>query len=133
MGLAMAWVWLGENLLNIARYLGDARAQVLPLVGGGEHDWTGDSRPLGTVVSRYALGRRLAPAGDGADRHCLHPALPQLARGKELSEKSFGSLLCAFIPAPHHLSSECGLVQKRRLLGLVCVVKGPVRIAEPLP
>lgn len=39
-GQAVAWIWLGENLLNIARYLGDARAQVLPLVGGGEHDWT---------------------------------------------------------------------------------------------
>lgn len=33
-------IWLLENLLNIARYLGDAREQVLPLVGGGEHDWT---------------------------------------------------------------------------------------------
>ncbi|MCU0868994.1 MAG: hypothetical protein MUF30_05225 [Burkholderiales bacterium] len=33
-------VWFGENLWNIARYMADARAQVLPLVGGGEHDWT---------------------------------------------------------------------------------------------
>jgi hypothetical protein len=32
-------VWLSENLLNIARYVGDARARVLPLVGSGEHDW----------------------------------------------------------------------------------------------
>jgi len=39
-GLAMAVVWLGENLLNVARYMADARAQELPLVGGGEHDWT---------------------------------------------------------------------------------------------
>lgn len=39
-GEAAALVWLGENLLNVARYMGDARAQVLPLVGGGEHDWT---------------------------------------------------------------------------------------------
>lgn len=39
-GLATAWIWLGENLLNIARYIADARARELPLVGGGEHDWT---------------------------------------------------------------------------------------------
>ena len=31
--------WLMQNFLNIARYMGDARAQLLPLVGGGEHDW----------------------------------------------------------------------------------------------
>jgi len=39
-GVAAAIVWLGENLLNIARYMADARAQELPLVGGGDHDWT---------------------------------------------------------------------------------------------
>ncbi|MFN7957178.1 MAG: hypothetical protein U0P46_02460 [Holophagaceae bacterium] len=39
-GAAVAGVWVGENLLNIARYVADARAQALPLVGGGEHDWT---------------------------------------------------------------------------------------------
>jgi hypothetical protein len=33
-------LWLGENLFNIARYMADARAQILPLVGNGEHDWT---------------------------------------------------------------------------------------------
>ena len=37
---ALAGVWLFENFLNIARYMADARAQMLPLVGGGEHDWT---------------------------------------------------------------------------------------------
>ena len=38
-GLAASIVWLGENLFNIARYMADARAQELPLVGNGEHDW----------------------------------------------------------------------------------------------
>ena len=37
---AIAGVWFFENYLNIAHYMADARAQVLPLVGGGEHDWT---------------------------------------------------------------------------------------------
>jgi hypothetical protein len=33
-------LWLFENFLNIATYMRDARAQALPLVGNGEHDWT---------------------------------------------------------------------------------------------
>ena len=70
-GLALALIWLGENLMNIGRYMADARAQVLPLVGGGEHDWTeifsrwgvlpldtrigGFTRFLGLVLMAYAL------------------------------------------------------------------------------
>lgn len=38
-GAAAGAVWLGENLLNVARYMADARSQALPLVGGGDHDW----------------------------------------------------------------------------------------------
>jgi len=37
-----AWlmgIWLAESLMYTARYLGDAQAQVLPLVGGHIHDW----------------------------------------------------------------------------------------------
>ena len=36
---AASVIWFFENWLNIARYMADARAQVLPLVGGGDHDW----------------------------------------------------------------------------------------------
>jgi len=36
---AVGWVWFFENFFNIARYVADSRAQVLPLVGGGGHDW----------------------------------------------------------------------------------------------
>ncbi len=32
-------VWLGENVLNVARYMADAQAMALPLVGGEIHDW----------------------------------------------------------------------------------------------
>jgi hypothetical protein len=32
-------VWFCENLRYVALYMADARAQQLPLVGGGEHDW----------------------------------------------------------------------------------------------
>lgn len=31
--------WLAQNFWNISVYAADARAQALPLVGGGEHDW----------------------------------------------------------------------------------------------
>ncbi|HEX6048454.1 MAG TPA: hypothetical protein VFZ21_04275 [Gemmatimonadaceae bacterium] len=33
--------WVGVNLLNVSRYIGDARAQELPLLGGENtiHDW----------------------------------------------------------------------------------------------
>lgn len=39
-GVAAGMIWLGENCFNIARYMADARAQNLPLVGSGDHDWT---------------------------------------------------------------------------------------------
>jgi hypothetical protein len=31
--------WFGQNFFHIARYIKDAQAQALPLVGGGVHDW----------------------------------------------------------------------------------------------
>ncbi len=39
LSFAGALIWFFENWLNIARYLADARSQLLPLVGGGDHDW----------------------------------------------------------------------------------------------
>lgn len=37
---SVALWWVAQNLWNISVYAADARAQELPLVGGGEHDWT---------------------------------------------------------------------------------------------
>jgi hypothetical protein len=37
--LAVTLAWFFENFMSIARYMADARAQDLPLVGGGQHDW----------------------------------------------------------------------------------------------
>ncbi|MEX1669436.1 hypothetical protein AB4876_10975 [Zhongshania guokunii] len=39
MQAGLGLLWLFQNFLNIARYVADARAQQLPLVGGGDHDW----------------------------------------------------------------------------------------------
>jgi len=36
---AVCGVWLAESLMYTARYMGDARALALPLVGGHVHDW----------------------------------------------------------------------------------------------
>ena len=49
-GVAAASIWFFENWLNIGRYLADARAMELPLVGGGDHDWN-------TILSRWGLLR----------------------------------------------------------------------------
>jgi hypothetical protein len=57
LSFALCAVWLFENFWNIARYMADARAQVLPLVGSGEHDWT-------EIFTRWGvLGRDTGIAG----------------------------------------------------------------------
>ena len=45
---ALCFWWAGENLINIAVYMSDARHLALPLVGGGEHDWN-------TLLYRFGL------------------------------------------------------------------------------
>lgn len=62
-GAAAAGLWCFENLLNIARYLGDARAQVLPLVGGGEHDWAMLLGRWGLLAQDEAIARALRAGG----------------------------------------------------------------------
>jgi hypothetical protein len=47
-GAALTAAWLCQSLLNVARYMADARARSLPLVGGGEHDWW-------NILSRWGL------------------------------------------------------------------------------
>jgi hypothetical protein len=36
---ALCGIWLAESLMYTARYLADAQAQALPLIGGHIHDW----------------------------------------------------------------------------------------------
>ncbi|MCD6059826.1 MAG: hypothetical protein K0S16_137 [Moraxellaceae bacterium] len=52
-------IWIAENLLNIARYLADARAHGLPLVGGLDpeysHDWTEILAKWGLLEQELAL------------------------------------------------------------------------------
>jgi len=51
-GASVALWWLGENLLDIAPYINDARAGELPLLGGN----TGHSAPYGFHDWEYILG-----------------------------------------------------------------------------
>jgi hypothetical protein len=60
---ALAGVWLFENFLNIARYMADARARQLPLVGGGEHDWTDIFSRWGVLSSDTAIAGLVDAAG----------------------------------------------------------------------
>jgi hypothetical protein len=62
-GFALSGVWLCENLLNIARYMGDARAQELPLVGGGLHDWALILSRWGALSSDTTLSAFVKAAG----------------------------------------------------------------------
>lgn len=55
--------WFGQNLFNIARYVSDARAQELPLVGGGEHDWTWMLYELDVLHRDVEIGRAVHAAG----------------------------------------------------------------------
>jgi hypothetical protein len=62
-GTAVAGVWGCENLLNIAHYVADARAQVLPLVGGGEHDWADLLGRWGCLDHDQGIGQLIRAAG----------------------------------------------------------------------
>lgn len=55
--------WIGQNLLHIGRYAADARAQELPLVGGGEHDWTYLLECFGLLPRDIQVGQAFDFAG----------------------------------------------------------------------
>jgi hypothetical protein len=49
--------WVAQNCGNVATYAADARAQELPLVGGGEHDWFYMLSATGHLDSDLAVAR----------------------------------------------------------------------------
>jgi hypothetical protein len=62
---AVCALWLGESLMNVAVYLGDARTQALPLVGGHVHDWGWLLGRAGLLGQCEGLGRLLHVAASG--------------------------------------------------------------------
>jgi hypothetical protein len=51
------------NLAEISVYVADARAQELPLIGGGEHDWTFLLEHWGVLVRDVVIARRFHASG----------------------------------------------------------------------
>ncbi|NJD56888.1 MAG: hypothetical protein FIA94_10855 [Nitrospirae bacterium] len=62
-GVFFCLFWSGENLLNIAAYVNDARALALPLVGGGEHDWNIILGRLGLLRHDHVIAGALRALG----------------------------------------------------------------------
>jgi hypothetical protein len=77
-GVVFTVCWLSVSLIDLARYVGDARAQELPLVSmspdGGEHDWYW----LLDRFDRLALDTRIAA---GLRKVAALLLLPALATG----------------------------------------------------
>jgi hypothetical protein len=55
--------WVAQNLWHVSVYVADARAQELPLVGGGEHDWAYMLGRLGLMARDTAIARGVHHAG----------------------------------------------------------------------
>jgi len=55
--------WVGQNLWNISVYIRDARAQQLPLMGGGEHDWAYLLDTLDLMDQDLSIARTVHLAG----------------------------------------------------------------------
>jgi hypothetical protein len=63
-GWVAALLWLADNLMNIGRYMKDARAQQLPLVGG-DHDWTEIFSRWGVLAHDVHIGNGFKILGLG--------------------------------------------------------------------
>lgn len=55
--------WVAQNLWNISVYVADARSQVLPLVGGGVHDWAYMLGRLGLLARDQSIAKTVHLAG----------------------------------------------------------------------
>jgi hypothetical protein len=55
-GTAFCGFWFFENFLYIGVYMADARAEALPLVGYGEHDWATLFGQWGLLLQDRAIG-----------------------------------------------------------------------------
>ena len=60
---SVALWWIAQNCGNIAVYVADARAQELPLVGGGEHDREYLLGRMGLLARDHAIARGITSAG----------------------------------------------------------------------
>lgn len=82
--------WVGENLINIAVYMADARSQSLPLVGGGGHDWN-------ELLFRFGMLTK-----DGVDR------ASGVTRGAGVILMLLGLAWCVYFVLPGHIRERIG-------------------------
>ncbi len=65
-GAGLCGIWAGQSLAGVSVYMADARARILPLLGGEDakfaHDWHYLLRTLGLLEWDRALGRLTAVA-----------------------------------------------------------------------
>ena len=62
-GAAVCLWWVAQNCWNISVYVADARAEALPLVGGGEHDWAFLLGMAGWLRHDLAISRAVHASG----------------------------------------------------------------------
>ena len=62
-GASVPLWWVAQNLWNISVYVRDARAEELPLVGGGEHDWAYLLGRMGWLPHDQGIGKTVHAAG----------------------------------------------------------------------
>ena len=62
-GFAFCTFWFFENFLYIGVYMSDARAQALPLVGAGDHDWAILFGQWGLMARDTAIGQTTRAIG----------------------------------------------------------------------
>jgi hypothetical protein len=62
-GFAFSVFWFFENFLYIGVYMADARAQTLPLVGSGDHDWAILFGHWGLMAKDTAIGETARAIG----------------------------------------------------------------------
>ena len=55
--------WVAQNCWNISVYIRDARSQLLPLVGGGEHDWAYLLGRVGWIERDRGIGQLVFAIG----------------------------------------------------------------------
>jgi len=60
---SVALWWVAQNFWNISVYVKDARAEELPLVGGGEHDWAYLLGHMGWLTRDQIIGQRFWAVG----------------------------------------------------------------------
>ena len=62
-GAAVCLWWVAQNCWNVSLYIADARAESLPLVGGGVHDWAFLLGMAGWLRHDLAISRAVHASG----------------------------------------------------------------------